>query len=129
MRNLRNRTGAFAIGLLLAQASLGQDYVLTEEGMQKSFKPPSYSPYAGRNFPTKLLWGDTHLHTNLSLAHTPNLREFRVSWTGGFGNGGHNGCEIQYRIGRGPRPAITASAMRVTNRRIDRSASSFPGMM
>ncbi len=28
---------------------------------------PSYSPYAGRNMPTRPLWGDTHLHTALSL--------------------------------------------------------------
>ena len=26
-----------------------------------------YSPYAGRNFPTQLLWGDTHLHTGMSM--------------------------------------------------------------
>jgi len=26
-----------------------------------------YSPYAGRNFPTEVLWGDTHLHTGNSL--------------------------------------------------------------
>ena len=26
----------------------------------------SYSPYAGRTFPERLLWGDTHLHTNMS---------------------------------------------------------------
>jgi len=26
-----------------------------------------YSPYAGRNFPTKVFWGDTHLHTGNSL--------------------------------------------------------------
>ena len=26
-------------------------------------KPP-YSPYAGRNFPTRPLFGDTHLHTS-----------------------------------------------------------------
>jgi hypothetical protein len=29
-------------------------------------KPP-YSPYAGRNFPTRPLFGDTHLHTGFSL--------------------------------------------------------------
>ncbi|MCA8978549.1 MAG: DUF3604 domain-containing protein [Planctomycetes bacterium] len=31
--------------------------------------PPGrdYSPYAGRNFPNRPLWGDTHLHTNLSM--------------------------------------------------------------
>jgi hypothetical protein len=27
----------------------------------------SYSPYADRNFPTQVLWGDTHLHTALSF--------------------------------------------------------------
>ncbi|HEV7735272.1 MAG TPA: DUF3604 domain-containing protein [Candidatus Binatia bacterium] len=26
-----------------------------------------YSPYAGRNFPTRVLWGDTHLHTAISV--------------------------------------------------------------
>jgi hypothetical protein len=31
------------------------------------YKAPSYSPYAGRNFPTRVLWGDTHLHTANSL--------------------------------------------------------------
>lgn len=27
----------------------------------------AFSPYAGRDFPTQPLWGDTHLHTSLSL--------------------------------------------------------------
>ena len=27
----------------------------------------SYSPYAGRSFPTFPLWGDSHLHTDLSI--------------------------------------------------------------
>jgi hypothetical protein len=39
----------------------------TEEDVSRGIKAPSYSPYAGRNFPTKVLWGDTHLHTSLSL--------------------------------------------------------------
>jgi hypothetical protein len=26
-----------------------------------------FSPYAGRNFPTKVFWGDTHLHTAVSV--------------------------------------------------------------
>ena len=29
-------------------------------------KPP-YSPYAGRNYPTRPLFGDTHLHTSFSF--------------------------------------------------------------
>ena len=28
---------------------------------------PSYSPYAGRGFPTQVFWGDTHVHTDNSL--------------------------------------------------------------
>jgi hypothetical protein len=28
---------------------------------------PSYSPYAGRTFPTRVFWGDTHLHTAVSV--------------------------------------------------------------
>ena len=35
--------------------------------MENVYKEPGYSPYAGRNYPTKVLWGDTHLHTALSL--------------------------------------------------------------
>ena len=31
------------------------------------YKPPGYSPYAGRNYPTRVLWGDTHLHTSNSF--------------------------------------------------------------
>jgi hypothetical protein len=30
-------------------------------------KKPSYSPYAGRGFPTQVYWGDTHVHTDNSL--------------------------------------------------------------
>src|SRR5688572_26208849 len=30
-------------------------------------KAPSYSPYPGWNFPTRPLWGDTHVHTNASM--------------------------------------------------------------
>lgn len=40
---------------------------------KKPVKEAGYSPYAGTNYPTKVLWGDTHLHTKLSLdAPTPH---------------------------------------------------------
>src|SRR5512135_2439 len=36
--------------------------------IEKAFPgKPSYSPYAGRNFPTRPLFGDTHLHTAFSF--------------------------------------------------------------
>ncbi len=51
------------------------------------YKPPSYSPYAGRNYPTRVLWGDTHLHTANSLD------------AAAFGNS--LGPEPAYRFARG----------------------------
>jgi hypothetical protein len=53
--------------LVLPVALQAGDMSLDKETMQGSFDKPSYSPYAGRNIPIELLWGDTHLHTNLSL--------------------------------------------------------------
>ncbi len=47
--------------------SAAQEFSIDKESLSGVVKPPSYSPYAGRAYPTKLLWGDTHLHTNLSL--------------------------------------------------------------
>jgi hypothetical protein len=59
-------------GLLAAGLALpvfAQDTgTLDKESAAKVFpaKPP-YSPYAGRNFPTRPLFGDTHLHTSISV--------------------------------------------------------------
>jgi hypothetical protein len=51
------------------------------------FERPSYSPYAGRNFPDEVFWGDTHVHTTLSFD------------AGSFGN--RLGPEDAYRFARG----------------------------
>jgi hypothetical protein len=51
------------------------------------YKPPGYSPYAGRNYPARVLWGDTHLHTANSLD------------SAAFGN--TLGPETAYRFARG----------------------------
>ena len=50
------------------EAMLGDAGTLDKSVGEKLFpsKPP-YSPYAGRNFPTRPLFGDTHLHTSLSM--------------------------------------------------------------
>ena len=61
--------------LLLAGCSLGSIVWAQESGNHEALTPkdlanitkPQYSPYAGRNFPTKVLWGDTHLHTAVSV--------------------------------------------------------------
>lgn len=58
--------GSFVAVLLAAPAS-AQDMSIELGDIDKSLGAKSYSPYADRNFPTEVLWGDTHLHTNLSL--------------------------------------------------------------
>ena len=49
---------------LLSSASAQESFGVGTVAIQGK---PSYSPYAGRNFSTRPLWGDTHLHTALSL--------------------------------------------------------------
>jgi hypothetical protein len=58
-----------------------------KEAVKEAIKKPGYSPYAGRSTPSKVLWGDTHLHTNLSL----DARAFGVTL----------GPEEAYRLARG----------------------------
>ncbi len=56
--------------LLLACCSFAAtawaDQLPTKEGVAV-VAAPQFSPYAGRNFPTRVLWGDTHLHTAVSV--------------------------------------------------------------
>ena len=47
--------------------TFGQDSVPTKEGVAKLVGQFEYSPYAGRNYPATVLWGDTHLHTAISV--------------------------------------------------------------
>ncbi|MGF1611092.1 MAG: DUF3604 domain-containing protein [Kiloniellales bacterium] len=53
--------------------ALGQDSVIGDVGtidkekVEKVFGVRPYSPYAGRNFPTRPFFGDTHLHTAISM--------------------------------------------------------------
>jgi hypothetical protein len=55
-----------AIAVLLAAPALGQ-IVQSEESTEGSFPEKPFSPYANRSFPERPLWGETHLHTGLSL--------------------------------------------------------------
>lgn len=60
---------SIALSLLLTQSVIAQDAgLLTKEkaALGHSSKPV-YSPYANRNFPSRPLFGDTHLHTTFSM--------------------------------------------------------------
>jgi hypothetical protein len=57
-----------AIGVVLTLPTNAQDSgQLDEEALQDVFPARPYSPYAGRNYPTRPLFGDTHLHTSYSM--------------------------------------------------------------
>jgi Protein of unknown function (DUF3604) len=104
-RQMRFRLAAPLLGLALAAitapAALATDATITDVGTldketaAKVFpaKPP-YSPYAGRNFPTRPFFGDTHTHTSFSM------------------DAGAFGCRLgpreAYRFGKGEE--ITASS-------------------
>ena len=59
--------------VLLAGSATGQtadqvqDVRPTPEDVLTVFQKDHYSPYAGRSFPTSVYWGDTHLHTQVSV--------------------------------------------------------------
>jgi Protein of unknown function (DUF3604) len=68
MKSFRTTTLATLIGVL-APPVLAQDTgEMSKERLEKAHpSKPLYSPYAGRNFPSRPLFGDTHLHTSLSM--------------------------------------------------------------
>jgi hypothetical protein len=60
------------LGLLIALSvpplAIAQEPPPPAQELEKSFpKKPPYSPYAGRHFPERVYWGDTHLHTSFSM--------------------------------------------------------------
>ena len=66
-------TGLMAISVVipLSSAASGTAPGLSapeKQAVEKAFPPKRpYSPYAGRNFPPRPLFGDTHLHTSFSM--------------------------------------------------------------
>ena len=60
---------SFALLLAIALPVFSQDagHTINKESSAGLFPKKSYSPYAGRNFPTRPFFGDTHLHTSFSM--------------------------------------------------------------
>ena len=57
------------------------------EILSDAYTGKSYSPYAQRGFPSRVYWGDSHLHTDLSMD------------AGAFGN--RLGLDAAYQFARG----------------------------
>jgi hypothetical protein len=77
MNTSNNKTRAVALTSSLAlcaaltwpTTSIAQDAGHSDKAKLEGVLPsmPSYSPYAGRNFPVRPFFGDTHLHTSFSM--------------------------------------------------------------
>lgn len=60
--------GALALPIRAAEQAVTTDIGTIDRAVaEQAFQKPSYSPYAGRNFPTRPFFGDTHLHTAYSM--------------------------------------------------------------
>lgn len=60
-------TTALCTSILLSSPSVFAQVVPSEDAAAGTFPKKPYSPYANRTFPMQPLWGETHLHTGLSL--------------------------------------------------------------
>ena len=60
---------AVSIALVgLTGTATAQDPMPPSESLEDAFPAKThFSPYAGRSFPTDVFWGDTHLHTGMSM--------------------------------------------------------------
>ena len=90
-------TGAFALALALGASPANAQIPPppdAEETLSDLYPGRAYSPYAQRGFPSRVFWGDTHLHTSFSMD------------AGAFGN--RLGLEDAYRFARGDE--VTASS-------------------
>lgn len=72
---------------VISNVTVAQEWDVNKEQLSKLYSGKAYSPYAGRTFPERPLWGDSHLHTSLSMD------------AGGFGN--RVGLRDAYRLARG----------------------------
>jgi hypothetical protein len=62
---LRRTLLACAAGALAAPAIA--QFIPSQESLQGFYTGTTYSPYAQREFPSQVFWGDTPVHTNISL--------------------------------------------------------------
>ena len=96
-------------GLVLAGAAGGQQITPSEAyrpaDPTKFYKVPGYSPYAGRRYPTRPLFGDEHVHTG---------------WSGDAGMSGTTlGPEDAFRFARGEEVIATSGQPAQLSRPLD----------
>ncbi len=78
----------------IAHLSVAQEGQVSKDQLSEIYSGKAYSPFAGRTFPERPLWGDSHLHTSLSFD------------AGAFGN--RLGPRVAYRFARGEEVTSTS---------------------
>jgi hypothetical protein len=82
------RIATFLLGTAITLCGTAHaQFTPSQESLSDLYHGKAYSPYAQRSFPSRVYWGDTHLHTGLSMD------------AGLFGN--TTGLETAYRFARG----------------------------
>jgi hypothetical protein len=56
-----------ALVLFAHPVLIAMEYHHSEEALEKTLYQKQFSPYAGRSYPTRVFWGDQHLHTQISV--------------------------------------------------------------
>jgi hypothetical protein len=68
MRNRAVNVLSLFAAVAVATPVVAQDPMPPSEALEGAFPAQKhFSPYAGRNFPTNVYWGDTHVHTGMSM--------------------------------------------------------------
>jgi hypothetical protein len=68
MKTVTKKAITLSVTLMMAMPAMASDVGTPNTEVLKGIYPgKTYSPYAQRSFPSKVYWGDTHLHTGLSL--------------------------------------------------------------
>jgi len=88
-----------------ATSVAAQEWEVTKDALSGAYSGKTYSPYAMRTFPTRPLWGDTHLYTSLSMD------------AGAFGN--RLGVRDAYRAARGEELMASSGQMIRLSRPLD----------
>ncbi len=66
-RNHATALAGFVIVLIVAANPAAAQIKPSKESLSDLYPGKAYSPYAQRSFPSQVYWGDTHLHTGLSV--------------------------------------------------------------
>ena len=91
-----------ALAVSIANQVVAQEHIPTEAQASELYPGKTYSPYANRAFPSHVYWGDSHLHTGLSLdaGLFGNVRGPEVAWAFAKGEEVISSTGLPVKLGR-----------------------------